>query len=753
MLRSTSIIVLFLSVRTIFAFGQAATIDYEQARFDKRLIAKRALGNITVDAVLDEPDWAEASLATNFTQSDPREGESATFETEVRMLYDDENLYFGFMVYDDDPDNLVINDLKRDFSPRSGDVVGVVLDTFHDQRNGYLFETSPAGAKFDGQFSNEGREFNADWDGVWHVKSRITEDGWISEIVIPFRTLRFKRQASQTWGINFLRRNRRLNEDSYWAPIPRIHTIARVSLAGTLEQLEGLRTRRDIKVTPYAQGQLNKDGTEGTTKGDITGGIDAKVAVGVGMRLDLTLNTDFSQVEADVQQINLTRFNLFFPEKRDFFLENSGIFRFGPPTDPRVSQFQADFGSVATTSNLRGGQSRGNDLLLFFSRRIGLSEQGQPIPVVGGGRFTGRAGAYEMGLLNIQTGSVPDFVGNNSSANGDNFTVARIRRNILGNSDIGLIFVNRENMNSKHFNRSFGFDANFRVTPEIDINGYVAKTSTRGLTGDDFAGRIAWSYDGRLWQIRNAFSTLQDNFNPEVGFAPRIGVKRTSALLGYHYRPSWAKDFLREINPHFEFEYFTDQETIVVSRYLNAHFAFQMQNGGLFEFGLNTNLEQPQSDFAIHPKVTIPQDFYTFSEVFGMFFSDTSRLLSGNVRVSSGDFYSGTRQAVSLGAVLRLGAKLSTQVGWSYNDIVLAEGAFSTHLLTARFSYNFNTNMFLNGLLQYNNVSDEWSANIRFNLIHRPLSDFFITYNDLRDEYGVVKDRAVIAKFTYLLNF
>ena len=157
MLRSTTIIVLFLSVRTIFAFGQAATIDYEQARFDKRLIAKRALGNITVDAVLDEPDWAEASLATNFTQSDPREGESATFETEVRMLYDDENLYFGFMVYDDDPDNLVINDLKRDFSPRSGDVVGVVLDTFHDQRNGYLFETSPAGAKFDGQFSNEGR--------------------------------------------------------------------------------------------------------------------------------------------------------------------------------------------------------------------------------------------------------------------------------------------------------------------------------------------------------------------------------------------------------------------------------------------------------------------------------------------------------------------------------------------------------------------------------------------------------------------
>ena len=230
-----------------------------------------------------------------------------------------------------------------------------------------MFETSPAGAKFDAQFINEGREFNMNWDGVWHVKSRVTAQGWVTEIAIPFKTLRFNDADPQVWGVNFLRRNRRLNENSYWAPIPRIHSFARISLGGTLEDLSGLRKQRDIKVTPYAKGDVLRE-AEAATSTNFEAGLDAKLAVGSGLRLDLTLNTDFSQVEADVQQINLTRFSLFFPEKRDFFLENSGIFRFGPPTDPRVSQFQASFGSVAAPSNLRGGQSRGDDMFFFFAR-------------------------------------------------------------------------------------------------------------------------------------------------------------------------------------------------------------------------------------------------------------------------------------------------------------------------------------------------------------------------------------------------
>jgi hypothetical protein len=746
--RVASFLVLASAARA--ADDESNAIDYETARFERRLIAKRATGPIEVDGDLGEPGWRSAPVATDFIQNEPREGEAATYDTEVRFLYDEVNLYFGVLAHDAEPAKIIVNDLTRDFNTHSGDIFGLVLDTFHDERNGFMFETNPAGAKFDAQFVNEGREFNQNWDGVWYVKSQVTDAGWVTEMAIPLKTVRFQHLERQTWGVNFVRRTRRLNEDSYWAPLPRIHRFTRLSLAGTLEDLEGLEPHRDVKVTPYGKADVN-DAADLSTESDFDAGIDAKIGIGAGLRLDLTLNTDFSEVEADVQQINLTRFSLFFPEKRDFFLENSGVFRFGPPQDQRVQQFQASFGAAGAISNLRGGQSRGEDLLFFFSRRVGLSDDGQPIPVLGGGRLTGRVGAFDVGFLNIQTGDAPELTG--LAANGDNFTVARLRRNVFTNSDVGVIFLNRENMETDHYNRGLGLDANFRLSPEMDLTGYLAKTKTPGVDGDDLAGRVEWSYEGGLLQLRAAGSTLQDNFNPEMGFAPRIGVKRGSGFLGYHYRPGWWTGFLREINPHFELEYFTDQENVVVSRYFNSHFALNFQNGGLLEFELNTNLEQPQADFPIHPEVTIPAGFYTFDEWFAMLFTDPSRTLSANTRVSTGGFYSGTKDSVSLGGVVKLGEKLSAQVDWSYNDIVLDEGAFTTHLLTTRFAYNFSTTMFLNGLVQYNNVTDEWNSNIRFNFIHRPLSDLFIVYNDLRDETGAMKNRALIVKYTHLLSF
>ncbi len=527
------------------ALGAPKSIDYETAHLERRLVARRATGRIVIDGILSERDWVDAPIATHFIQNDPREGEPATYDTEVRFLYDDDNLYFGAIARDKEPARIIVNDLKRDFNTRSGDVFGIVLDTFHDERNGFMFETNPAGAKFDGQFVNEGQEFNSNWDGVWFVKSRVTEEGWVTEISIPLKTLRYGDEDPQTWGINFIRRTRRLNEDSYWSPLPRIHRFTRVSLAGTLEGLEGLHSRRDIKVTPYGKGSVNEDAGI-PTDGKLDAGVDAKLGIGGSLRLDLTLNTDFSEVEADVQQINLTRFSLFFPEKRAFFLENSGIFRFGPPQNQRNTQFQSSFGTSA--SNLAGGQSRGEDLLFFFSRRIGLTDDGEQIPVTGGGRLTGRMGAFDVGFLNIQTGKA-DLNEESLAGNGDNFTVMRVKRNIFANSDIGVIFINRNNMTTDHSNQGIGADANFRLSPEVNVNTYIAKTRTTGLSGDDLAGRIAFGYEGRLFELQNAYSTLQDNFNPEVGFAPRIGVKRSSNYFGYHYRPDWLPGSLRGDQP------------------------------------------------------------------------------------------------------------------------------------------------------------------------------------------------------------
>jgi hypothetical protein len=306
----------------------SAKIDYDTAHLQRRLPAVRATGPIAIDGMVDEAAWSSAPAASGFIQNEPREGAPATYDTEVRVLYDDEALYFGVFAHDDQPSRIIVNDLKEDFATSNSDGFRIVLDTFHDERNAYVFAINPAGAKWDAQMSNEGRENNADWDGIWEVRARIAETGWYAEIRIPFRTLRFRTSDVQTWGVNFERKVRRLNEDSHWAPLPRIYNLERVSLAGQVDDFRGLRQGRNLRIKPYAAGSSNTIGSS-SSSGDFDAGFDVKYGITNGLVADFTVNTDFSQVEADEQQINLTRFSLFFPEKRDFFLENSGIFQFG----------------------------------------------------------------------------------------------------------------------------------------------------------------------------------------------------------------------------------------------------------------------------------------------------------------------------------------------------------------------------------------------------------------------------------------
>ncbi len=355
-----------------------APIDYGTARLERQLEVMRAAGRIELDGALDEPSWAAAPIAHGFIQNDPREGEPATYDTEVRVLYDDEALYFGVFARDDQPSRIVINDLKKDFSTDNSDGFRIVLDTFHDSRNAYEFAVNPAGAKWDAQMTNEGQENNSSWDGIWDVKTRVVETGWYAEIRIPFRTLKFNPSDIQTWGLNFERKVRRLNEDSYWAPLPRIYGPERVSLAGTVDGLRGLHAGKNLRFKPYVSSASNAQAGK-RTDGDFDGGFDAKYGVTTGLVWDFTVNTDFSQAEADEQQINLTRLNVLFPEKRDFFLENSGIFQFGG-------------GGRNNGGNNGGGGQNANAQFgasLFFSRRIGLSDNGEP-PLGPAGTLLGR---------------------------------------------------------------------------------------------------------------------------------------------------------------------------------------------------------------------------------------------------------------------------------------------------------------------------------------------------------------------------
>ena len=700
---------------------------------ERRLPAARATGPITMNGMLEEPAWAEAPMAHNFIQNDPREGEPATFDTEVRVLYDDDALYFGVVAHDAEPGRIIVNDIKKDFNTASGDGFRIILDTFHDERNGYSFATNPAGAKWDAQMTNEGRENNPDWDGIWDVATRITETGWNAEIRIPFRTLKFDNADVQTWGVNFERKLRRLNEDSYWAPLPRIYDLNRVSMAGTVEDLRGLRPGLNLRFKPYAA--TNYSGVAGRTgSNELDGGLDVKYGVSTGFVWDFTVNTDFSQVEADEQQINLTRFSLFFPEKRDFFLENSGIFQFG------------------TGGRVGGQRTDRNEPRLFFSRRIGLSDTGEAIPILAGTRLTGRQGAYSMGVLNIQQRE-------HRSDPAANLTAIRLQRDVLANSDIGAVLLNKDD-SGPQYSRMAGLDANFRFG-FLSVNGYLARAFSpdAGLSteGNAYASRAGLQYESPAFQFQAAYSGVGQQFTDEMGYVPRRGVHGVSARIGPRLRPALLSNWVREITPHWELNtYFRQDSRSIDSSFNGLHWHMAFQDGSGAEIGINPQTENVTTPFTISSsrRIVVNPGRYQFNEYFAWWNTNSAARLSFNTRYGIGPFYDGHMYYVGIGPSMRLNEHLNASVNLQINDVSLSTGSVVSNLLAARVNYSFNTKMFFNALVQYNSDNQQWTSNLRFNIIHRPLSDFFLVYNERRDDRtGVMLSRAVIAKMTYLMAF
>ena len=719
-------------VGLVFAAGLSTTlygeIDYVSARLERRLKPMKTGERITVDGELQEAAWSQAEAAGDFIQNEPQVDQPATEATDVRVLYDQENLYIGIVARDSEAEQVIVNDLRKDFNHEQADTVEIILDTFHDQRNGYVFAVNAAGAKWDAQTTNEGRQQDANWDAIWTVKTQRVAEGWRAEIAIPFRTLKFREMDVQTWGINYHRRLRHKIEDSFWSPLPRIYDLNRVSLAGTLEDLEGIQPGSNLRIKPYVGSTFGQfAGGRRKLVGDV--GVDVKYGLTAGLTWDFTYNTDFSQVEADEQQINLTRFSLFFPEKREFFLENSGIFAFGG--DGRREFTQSD------------------DLILFFSRQIGLSEEGTPIPILGGTRLSGRTGQWELGFLNIQQ---QEF----GEAPAANFTVARVRRNILASSDIGVMVVNKESVDSPCYNRVAGVDANFRFGQSLNVASYWAKSFVPGSGGDkkDMGGRIGFDYRDNRWDFRTAYTSVQEDFVDEMGFTPRLGIRKVKGYAGRLVRPERLRSFVREFNIHSNYEFVLDREGTLETQSINYHFATRFQDSSWMEAGYETSLERFGEDFVINRnrKIAILPGAYRFNEWFLIARSDESKRVSGEATYRLGGFFSGYRHQYGLVGRYRWSYKLNTTAEYTHNNINLPEGHFQTNLLATRVDYSFSTSMFLNALIQYNNDSRQWSSNVRFNIIHRPLSDFFLVYNERRDSItGDMIDRALIAKFTYMI--
>ncbi|HUQ86100.1 MAG TPA: DUF5916 domain-containing protein [Vicinamibacterales bacterium] len=719
---------------------QNGGIDYDTVREERRLKATQAVGPVVLDGKLDEASWAAAPLATNFVQNDPREGEPATFDTEVKLLYNDHALYIGVFAKDPEPAQIIVNELRKDFNTGNGDGFQVVIDTFHDQRNGYQFAINPMGAKWDSQMSNEGRDQNANWDGIWDVRTRIVEDGWYAEIEIPFKTLKFRPETMQTWGINFQRRLRRQNENSYWAPLRRIHQLSRVSMAGTYEGLQGLKQGANVRVKPYGLANLNKLAGVALDR-DYDAGVDVKYGVTSGLTWDFTVNTDFSQVEADEQQVNLTRFSLFFPEKRDFFLENSGVFQFGS-------------GNTGGGGGANGGrQNVSQDMIFFFSRQIGLSPTGDAIPLLAGTRLTGRVGGWSVGALNIQQRE-------KDASPSTNFTALRARRDILKNSDVGVMLLNKD-PNGRDFNRAFGGDVNFRFFRDLTLNFAGAKSATPETrlpgSGDDWYSKSSYGYRGNIWETRAMYQTIGSRFNDEMGFVPRVGVDNLETYVGAHLRFKKYSKWLREFFPHFQLENFTKRNGGgLESRYMDWHVPVNLQNSTFIELGVNPNEEVIDNRFAINSRrgIFVNPGRYEFKEYFGLMNTNSAAPFALNLRYGIGDFYDGYRRNYAVGGTFRLNEHFNVALSDQINDIDLPSGSYVTNLVTGRVNYYFNTKVFVNALVQYNTDTQQWSSNARLDIIHRPLSDIYLVYNERHDSRsGAMISRAVIAKMTYLLAF
>ncbi len=719
-----------------------AQTDIPGTRSDAdRLIidAVRATEPIHLDGSLSEGVWQRTPPATGFIQAEPDEGTPASERTEVRVVYDADHLYIGAYLHDDAPDRLVVNDIKKDFDDTDQDAFAVILDTFRDRRNGYVFITNPGGARADWQVSNEGKEINRSWDAIWSVRTRRVQDGWTVEMAIPFRSLRFTRGGAQEWGINFSRRIRRKNELAYWSPIPRSYALTRLSLAGDLDSLPDVAGGRDLRTKPYVlAGAAREPGTVGYERRAEVG-MDVKAEVLGGFTLDVTANPDFAQVEADVQQVNLTQFSQFFPEKREFFLENSGLFYVGDA--PRGNQ---------VTPRLVPDE----DLLLFFSRRLGVAEDGRAIPIRAGARLTGRAGGTSVGAIAMRTEALEGIPA-------DDYAVVRVRQNVAAGSDVGGIFMMREarGVGGGNYNRVWGGDTNIRFFGDVDWSSYAVRSQSPGIGSGQYAWRTSVNRESDFSHTKVGVMEVGDGFTDDLGFFRRTGVRKYFWDLGVRLRADALRSAdIREIHPHLVWNYYQGVDGGLVAKSLHSGVTFFFQDGGYVEFSGTPNFEHIDAPFAISPTIDpIPAGSYAWTEWRITGITDPSRVVSAGFKGIVGGLWSGTQRTVDVNVTVRpsyhFWADLRLQR--TAGDLEEPRAKFTKTFWTLRANYSFNTNMFVDALMQYDPVSEKLNTNVRFNLIHHPLSDLFIVYNEQRfaTAEAVAPGRGITIKVTQTVAF
>jgi hypothetical protein len=716
------------------------------------VIARDAEGNITVratrlaeplvvDGKLDDPIYSRVKPVNGFIQQEPLEGQPATEDSDAWIFFDDANVYISVRCWDSQPERMIANEMRRDHGNiRQNENFSLVFDTFYDRRNGFNFTTNPLGAVRDQLIGDEGQSNNLDWNTVWDVKAAMDDRGWTFEMVVPFKSMRFKSSGPQVWSFNLRRNVKWKNETSTLAPIPAAQggiALFLFSQAATLVGIEVPSSNRNLEVKPYALSQLTTDQTADepySNDPDADFGFDVKYGLTSGLIGDFTYNTDFAQVEEDAQQINLTRFNLRFPEKREFFLEGQSIFAFG--------------GGGGLTPEL------------FFSRRIGLTSEGED-PIRVGGRVTGRAGKYRVGALNIQTRGVED-ASENALIPATNFSVFRLRRDFLRRSDIGVIATYRSTSLTEEAasNGVFGFDGNFAFYENLRMNAYYARSRTAldegGTTGSDntsYTGKL--DYNGDRYGLVLEHLYVGEDFQPELGFMRREDFRRNFVQGRFSPRPR-SIDWIRKFTWQADFDHITDTEGVLETRTVQGEFGIDLENGDNTRVVYANYFEFLPEEFEISDGVILPVGDYTFQDVDFSYSFGSQRKFPTSISFRTGSFWSGNRNALDFDTRIEISPKFSVEPVLSLNWVDLPEGSFDARLVSTRVTYTFSPRMAVSSFIQYNSDSDSLSSSVRFRWEYDPGSDLFVVYSEGREDLSLdpfLGNRTFAVKFTKLFRF
>ncbi len=699
-----------------------------------------------IDGRLTDEAWALAPAQGNFIQREPSYGAPSSEKTEFRILYDDRAIYIGVWVWDSDPAGIMGSEMKRDAGLNKGDQLKITLDTFHDHRNAFYFSTNPLGAYKDANTIENGRTINYDWNAVWNNKTTIDDKGWYIEIEIPLSQLRFKTAIGEsTWGLNVCRILFRKNEEAYWVPFPRewgANGFARVSNAGVLEGLKDLKARRRIEFVPFLSPSAARDYVASSeADAETRYGGDFKIGVTNDLIADFTYHTDFAQVEADQEVVNLTRFSLFFPEKRQFFTETAGIFDFGKSVSAGL-----------------GGEAAANDpglLNLFYSRRIGLVD-GQQVPIVGGGRLTGRIGDYAIGAMNIST---EEEVLATREIDHANFTVLRLKRNVLRNSNVGVLFANSQDGISE-YNRALGIDGGFVLGPHVSLTTVMAKTFSPD-TGSDLAGVVDFAWKSDRFNYGGQYLDVGERFTAEMGYIPRLDIRAGKAKAQWTPRPKWGG--IRQLTFNANADYYENHAGIVDSRTQNLYANVSRHDTTSVYAGTTREYDNLTVPFATAGTV-LPVGSYEWQYATLSYNSNRTKRVYGSIGADLGGYYNGDRRTLRANLTLQVGRTLLFEPQYVHNRVTAAERPlYTSNVLNFRVSHSFSPDFYLKAFVQYNDDRRTASFNFLWWYHYKPGSDLYVVYNqgwdtdlpltsrDVLERSYRVRSRSLAVKMTYWL--